>query len=147
MEPLVSITIVTYNSGRFIAACLESVRRQDYPSLEVIVVDNHSQDNTPETLKDILRAHSHSLRVIWNEANNGFCGGQNQAIAASRGQWILTLNPDVILEPDFITRLVEGVTGLESRDPALGMACGRLQAMEPGQTLLDSTGIYFTPEL
>lgn len=145
MEPLVSITIVTYNSGRFIAACLESLRRQDYPSLEVIVVDNHSQDNTAE----ILRAQTGTLPIVclWNETNNGFCGGQNQAIAASHGQWILTLNPDVILEPDFISRLVAGVSAVESRDPALGMACGRLQAMEPGQALLDSTGMYFTPEL
>src|SRR5258706_11189370 len=143
MEPLVSITIVTYNSGRFIAACLEAVRLQDYRQLEVIVVDNASQDDTVE----ILKAQPHSIRVIWNEINNGFCGGQNQAIAASRGQWVLTLNPDVILEPDFVSRIIAGVSGVEQRDPALGMACGRLQAMEPGDPLLDSTGMYFTPEL
>jgi len=57
------------------------------------------------------------------------------------------LNPDVVLEPDFVTRLVSGVeTCVDAQaDPAIGVACGRLAA--PGGSHLDSTGIYFTPEL
>jgi GT2 family glycosyltransferase len=136
MEPQVSVTIVTHNSAGYLEACLESVERQDYSRLEIVVVDNSSTDGTVE----ILSRHGRHLRVIRNAFNNGFCGGQNQAIQISQGQWILVLNPDVALEPEFVSRLVTAQT-----DPSVGVACGRLAA--PGGSRLDSTGIYFTPEL
>jgi GT2 family glycosyltransferase len=141
MEPLVSVTIVTYNSGKHIAACLEALCLQDYPSLEVVVVDNHSQDRS----RAIVHTFSGrlELRVIDNDFNNGFCGGQNQAIAASQGAWVLALNPDVLLTPEFISRLIAGIQA--QNDPAVGMACGRLVSTRPGR--LDSTGMYFTPQL
>jgi GT2 family glycosyltransferase len=143
MEPLVSVTIVTHNSAGYLDACLESVRRQDYSRLEIVVVDNSSADGTAE----ILGLHGERLRVIRNSFNNGFCGGQNQAITASRGQWILVLNPDVILALDFVSRLVASIDA--QADPAIGVACGRLTApsKENDHALLDSTGIYLTPEL
>lgn len=138
MEPLVSVTIVTYNSAWCVEACLESVRRQTYPRLEIIVVDNGSRDGSAAVLEK-----QSGLQFIQNTVNNGFCGGQNQAIRASRGQWILVLNPDVVLEPDFVTRLL---AGLEAKaDSAVGTVCGRLAASQG--SLLDSTGIYFTSEL
>jgi GT2 family glycosyltransferase len=141
MEPLVSVTIVTYNSGKHIAACLESLCLQDYPSLEVVVVDNRSQDDS----RAIVERFSARLplRRIDNDFNNGFCGGQNQAIAASHGAWVLALNPDVVLTPQFVGRLIAGIE--TQNDPAVGIACGRLVSTEPGR--LDSTGMYFTPQL
>jgi GT2 family glycosyltransferase len=146
MEPLVSVTIVTYNSGKHIAACLEALCLQDYPSLEVVVVDNHSQDGSAaivETFSARLAQLQINLRQIHNDFNNGFCGGQNQAIAASQGAWVLALNPDVLLTPEFISRLIAGIQA--QNDPAVGMACGRLVSTRPGR--LDSTGMYFTPQL
>ena len=65
---LVSITIVTYNSGRFIKRCLESVLAQRYPSREIIVVDNNSQDGTV----DILEQFEDRCTVVYNEENIGF---------------------------------------------------------------------------
>ena len=47
---IVSVTVVTYNSGRFIKRCLESVLEQKYPSLEVVVIDNASTDGTVDIL-------------------------------------------------------------------------------------------------
>jgi GT2 family glycosyltransferase len=141
MEPLVSVTIVTYNSGKHIAGCLEALCQQEYPALEVVVVDNQSRDDS----RAIVAGFSSRLALhrIDNNFNNGFCGGQNQAIAASHGAWVLALNPDVVLEPGFIARLIAGIEA--QNDPLVGIACGRLVSTEPGR--LDSTGMYFTPQL
>src|SRR6202162_3762264 len=90
---LVSVTIVTYNSGRFIKRCLESVLEQKYPSMEVIVIDNASTDGTI----DILEQFADRCRICYNDENIGFAAAQNQAIGLCSGEWVLTLNPDVLL--------------------------------------------------
>src|SRR5580698_5362922 len=109
---LVSVTIVTYNSGRFIKRCLESVLEQKYPNLEVIVIDNASTDGTA----DILEQFETRCRVFYNDENIGFAAAQNQAIRMSSGEWVLTLNPDVLLLPNFIQALAD--TG--QMDPKIG---------------------------
>jgi len=140
----VSVTIVTYNSGRFIKRCLESVLAQKYPNKEVIVVDNASTDGTV----DILEQFEGRCRIVYNDENIGFAAAQNQAIALSGGDWVLTLNPDVLLLPNFVQALVE--TG--QSDPKIGTVCGKLLTILasfdlPDKPLVDSTGIYFTPML
>jgi GT2 family glycosyltransferase len=141
---LVSITIVTYNSGRFIKRCLDSVLDQTYPFKEIIVIDNCSTDGTT----DILEPFEDRCRIIYNEDNIGFAAAQNQAIGMSDSDWVLTLNPDVLLLPDFITALVHA----GNQDPRIGTVCGKLLTMSAGfdfpeKPVVDSTGIYFTPTL
>ena len=75
----------------------------------------------------------------------GFAAGQNQAIRAAKGDWLLCLNPDVVLADDFVARLVEA----GAAHPDAGSICGKLLRWnpdsEPHQTrIIDSTGIYFT---
>jgi GT2 family glycosyltransferase len=141
---LVSVTIVTYNSGRFIRRCLESVLEQKYSNLEVIVVDNASTDGTA----DILEQFEERCRVFYNDENIGFAAAQNQAIGLSNGEWVLTLNPDVLLLKNFIKEL----TDAGQVDPKTGSVCGKLLTIRasfdlPEKQLVDSTGIYFTPML
>lgn len=143
-SPLVSVTVVTYNSGRFIRRCLDSVLEQRHPLLEVIVVDNASSDGTC----DILERFEDSCMVVYNEENVGFAAAQNQAIALSRGDWVLTLNPDVLLQSDFVTRLLETAR----LDRRAGTICGKLLLADAGFDIegsqrLDSTGMFFTPML
>lgn len=143
-SPAVSVTIVTYNSARFIGQCLQYVLAQTLQDREVIVVDNASSD---ETLQ-VLRNFQNQVQVVYNGANTGFAGGQNQAIQLARGAWVLTLNPDVRLSPDFLSQLLATAEG----DEQIGTACGKLLAMQadfkiPEVPVLDSTGIYFTPSL
>ena len=144
LNDLVSVTIVTYNSGRFIKRCLESVLEQKFPNLEVVVIDNASTDGT----QDILEQFAETCRISYNDENIGFAAAQNQAIALSGGDWILTLNPDVLLMPNFIQALLEAGT----IDPKTGTVCGKLLTIRPSfdlpeKQLVDSTGIYFTPML
>ncbi len=142
MNPLVSVTLVTHNSRKFLRRCLVALFHQTYRPLEIIVLDNASTDGTAE----LADAWDGAVKVIHNKENTGFAAGQNTAISASTGSWVLTLNPDVHLMPDFISTVVEAGGG----DPGVGVVCGKLlRAMPdltiPGARILDSTGVYFTP--
>jgi GT2 family glycosyltransferase len=140
----VSVTIVTYNSGRFIKRCLESVLAQRYQRKEIVVIDNASEDGTA----DILEQFEDRCRIVYNSSNIGFAAAQNQAIALSSGDWVLTLNPDVLLLPNFIESLMKA----GQIDPKIGTVCGKLLTMTatfdiPAKPVVDSTGIYFNPML
>ena len=140
----VSVTLVTFNSGRFIRRCLESVLEQRDTDLEVIVIDNASSDGTT----DILERFEDRCTVVYNQENIGFAAAQNQAMGISSGEWVLTLNPDVLLMPDFCSCLMETA----DYDPSIGTMCGKLLMMDasfqiPDQRVVDTTGIYFNPML
>jgi len=140
----VCVAIVTYNSARYIRRCLQAVLAQGGVSFEVAVVDNASTDET----RNILKEFRGRIRVIYNRANVGFAEAQNIAIGASQSKWVLTLNPDVLMEPGFIAELVEAAAA----DPRAGAVCGKLLSIGPGfeplpETLIDSTGIFFTPAM
>jgi GT2 family glycosyltransferase len=143
-EPTVCISIVTFNSSRYIRRCLESALKQRGVRLQIVVVDNASVDETRAILADFAGR----IRLIANERNVGFAAAQNQGIRAGEGEWVLTLNPDVILEEDFLLQLVES----GELDSGTGVVCGKLLAIGPGfrhlaERRIDSTGIYFTPAL
>jgi GT2 family glycosyltransferase len=143
MPDPVSVTIVTYNSSRYIVRCLDAVLRQDWP-VEIVVVDNASSDGT----RALLAPYQDRIKLILNDGNDGFAGGQNRAIRAASGKWILTLNPDVLLSPDFVRNLVQA----GESDPGAGTVCGKLLSIGVGfqslpEPLIDSAGIYFTPEM
>jgi GT2 family glycosyltransferase len=140
----VCVAIVTYNSGRYIRRCLQAVLAQQEVALEVIVVDNASTDDT----RHILKEFRGRIRVLQNASNAGFAEGQNMAIRATQSKWVLTLNPDVLMEPGFIANLVRAA----SADSRAGAVCGRLLSIGPGfeplrEPLIDSTGIFFTPAM
>src|ERR1017187_2388007 len=140
----VSVAIVTYNSERYIRRCLEAVLQQTGVVLDIVVVDNASTDAT----RAILRRYRGRIRTIHNGHNAGFAAGQNQAMRASRADWVLTLNPDVLLLPNFIRTLVEA----GEADGSAGSVCGKLLSIGPGfkpleERRIDSTGIFFTPAM
>ena len=120
----VSVTIVTWNSAKYLDECFAALSRQDYLDLEVIIVDNASEDGTRERLQQVET----QWRVIYNNKNVGFAAGQNQAIRASRGDYVLCLNPDVVLSPYFVAQLADG--GSKSH-PDAGALCGKLLRWDP----------------
>jgi GT2 family glycosyltransferase len=141
---MVSILITTFNSAQFIERCLDSAQRQSYQPLEIIVVDNASMDGTHE----LLAKRGTGINVVYNDTNVGFAAAQNQAARAARGSWLLSLNPDVVLSPNFIAEAVS----MGERDSKIGALCGKLLRWNPGSDpeftkAIDSTGIYFLPNL
>lgn len=141
----VSVTIVTCNSGRYIRRCLESLLRQEGVTVDVIVVDNASTDNTREILEEF---QCRAVRTIYSECNLGFAEGQNRAMRAADSEWILTLNPDVLMRAGFLRQLLDAGRS----DSSIGAVCGKLLSIAPGfepleNPRIDSTGIYFTPAM
>jgi len=136
--PTVSVCIVTYNSVREIGDCLQAVRRQSFPLASVVVIDNASTDGT----RDALARFGDEIRIILNERNNGFAGGQNQAIAASApSDYVLVLNPDVSLNPDYVAEIVAAM----ERDPRIGSATGMLVRADRPE-IMDSAGLTLRPD-
>ncbi|HEY2014501.1 MAG TPA: glycosyltransferase family 2 protein [Bryobacteraceae bacterium] len=140
----VCVAIVTFNSSRYISRCLETVLRQEGVSLELVVVDNGSTDGT----REILHGFQDRIRLIESERNLGFAEAQNRAIGSSTTEWVLTLNPDVLLLPGFVRTLLDA----GGTDAGAGAVCGKLLSIGPGfhplpQPRIDSTGIFFTPAM
>ncbi len=135
-EPLVSIGLVTWNSARFLPGCLGALAGQDYPKVELIVVDNASADESLE----LVSRQANPAKVIRNGTNTGFCHAHNQAIEASTGTYYLALNPDIEMQAGFIRRLVEAL----EEHPRCGSALGKLllSGEGGGAPLLDSTGLF-----
>jgi chlorobactene glucosyltransferase len=111
--PLISVCIPTRNEERNIRACVEAVLAQDYPKLEVIVVDDRSTDQTPKILRDFI-VESNSLLLEGREQGPGLLiiNGSNlppgwagkphalyQAAAAARGDWLCFIDADTFLSP------------------------------------------------
>jgi N-acetylglucosaminyl-diphospho-decaprenol L-rhamnosyltransferase len=134
-----SVVIVLADSGPLTRECVEHALASDRP-VEVILVDNGSEDGVPEAL-DRAYARDDRVRVIYNRANLGFGPAVNRGAAQARGSQLLVLNPDCLIDPDTISRMAAYVgphTGLvgavvqdeagvvdpasRRRDPLLGRA-------------------------
>jgi GT2 family glycosyltransferase len=97
----VSIVVPVYNQLSFTKGCLDSIRKYSEPS-EIIIVDNGSSDGTKEFL-----AACPDIIVITNDNNRGFAGACNQGAKAAKGEWVVILNNDVVVSPNWLTGLVE----------------------------------------
>lgn len=117
-DDTVSAVIVNYNSGPFLKQCVELVLHQ---ADEVIIVDNASSDTSLKILVAALPDEPH-LKIIQNDKNLGFATACNIGTKQSTGNYILFLNPDCLIQPDAVSRLV---TAFET-DPKVGMAGGLL---------------------
>lgn len=124
--------IVTYNSESDIEACLEAVLLLSYPLERIIVIDNASTDKSCE----IVRRFRDKVLLVENQVNVGFAQGQNQAIALTTSDYVLTLNPDVALDPDYLSTLI----AVMEADRRIGSATGQL-VLGSDPTVIDSTGI------
>ena len=100
--PLVSIIILNYNAGELLINCIDSLKKSKYTNLEIIVVDNISTDGSQKKCKEKFP----EIKLIQNDKNLGYCGGNNIGIKQAKGEFITILNPDTIVEPDCIGELI-----------------------------------------
>ena len=97
-KPLVSIIILNYNAGELLINCVESVFQTKYSNFEVIVVDNISSDNSHKKCKEKFE----KIQLIENSKNFGYCEGNNIGIRKAKGEFIVILNPDTIVESNWL---------------------------------------------
>ena len=132
-ETSVSVVIVNWNHDHLLPGCLDALLEQDYAKLDITVVDNGSQDGSPRRIADSYPGVS-----LWTFSDNlGFSAALNWGISHSEGDLVLSLNPDVIANEDFVTQLVLAIAD----DERIGIVAPKLlQADNPA--FLDSTGLF-----
>jgi len=130
----ISVVCVTFNSSNFIRQCLDSLNAQSFKDFETIIIDNASADGTA----DIISKEYPGYRLIRNEKNAGYCAAQNQGIRLSEGKYILTLNPDIILDKDFLSSLYRSA----GSHPDAGSLASKLLILKNGTKtdIIDSLG-------
>jgi GT2 family glycosyltransferase len=134
--PQASIVVLTHDNLAFSRMCLASLlENTDYPNYELIVVDNASSDGTVEELQR-LEGSIPNVKVILNDDNTGFGPGNNQGLAAARGDVLVLLNNDTVVPRGWLTRLVrhldDATLGLIG--PATNRSCNEAQIDIPYQT-------------
>ena len=118
MPNSVSLIIVNYNAGDFLAACVSSALGQVD---ELVVVDNASTDSSLAQIEAAFSGES-KLRIIRNRENLGFAAACNIGAGTSAGSYLFFLNPDCVLEPDSVKRLLQTLEAY----PEAGMVGGLL---------------------
>lgn len=114
MQPRVSLITVNYNQTAVTRELLDSIRRQDYPNTEVIVVDNASRENVADALANLYP----EVKFLSSERNLGFAGGNNLAVPEATGDYLFFINNDTELTDGCIQTLV----ALFAQSPRIGAA-------------------------
>ena len=130
-DPLVSVCIVTYRARDLLRDCLQSLFENTRVEVEVIVVDNGSEDGAGE----MLRREFPAVKFIENSANLGYTYPMNQALRQGCGRYLIQLNPDTLVLPEALDRLAAfmdahpevGICGPKvlNRDHTLQKPCRR----------------------
>lgn len=135
MSP-VDVVIVVHNHATTLAATLDGLAAQSLQPPRVVVVDNASDDGSRAVL-----AARRGLEVVHWEDNRGFAAGVNEGIRRGASPWVLSLNPDCRLSPDYLATLVTAA----ERQPRVGSACGLLMrahgAALEATPVVDSAGM------
>lgn len=134
-KPLVSIIIVNWNGLKYFRYCLPSLTKIDYPNYEIILVDNGSSDGSIGYIKKYFP----KVKIIRNKNNLGFAEANNKGIRKAQGKYILFLNNDTKIKPDFLSKLV-----LELDDDPRNAAVQAKILLMNEPKLLDSIGSFLT---
>lgn len=123
----ISIHLVTFNGERYIPLCLKALQEQSEQNFSVLIIDNHSRDQTASAIENYLyrdefKHLSKVTRFIKNAKNLGFAGAHNQAIQWTKSEYVFMVNQDIYLHPDYLKHIV---TFLDTHTDA-GSATGAL---------------------
>jgi GT2 family glycosyltransferase len=132
---IVSVIVVAGGISHYLESCLNSLRKQSYRSLEIIVIDNSLN---PQFKQEIIRNYP-EIRLYSEENNLFYAASLNKGISLSKGNFILCLNDDVTLDEGFIEWALRGFV----LDSSIGMVSGRI--LRSDGITIDSTGLFLTP--
>lgn len=135
INPTVSIIILNYNGKKWLEKCLPTIKKIKYKPLEIIIVNNGSTDDSGE----FVRKKYANFRLLEIMPNRGFAGANNYAVKKASGKYILLLNNDTQVTPDFLNPLVE----LMENDANVGVVQPQLRSMR-NHSLIDSAASFYT---
>jgi len=121
-DPLASVIIPNWNGAKLLPICLDSLRRQTYPRLEIIVADNGSTDGSLA----LLARDYPEVQIVALGENRGYAGGVNAGLKAARGEVLVVFNNDAEADARWIEELVAAL----DRHPEAGMATSRVRLFE-----------------
>lgn len=127
-NPLVSIIIVTFNSGQYVLETLESAKAQTYKNIELIITDDGSRDNTVEICKNWLEYNKERFirtELIVSPYNTGIASNGNRGLAKARGEWIKGLAGDDIL----LENCIEDFVGFVKNTPDSNIVFGKIKIL------------------
>lgn len=104
LTPLVSVTVVTWNSGVHLSHCLFALLKQTWRDFEIILVDNGSTDGSMDGIANQWKGLPFTIERL--EHNQGFAAANNIGARLARGKWIALLNADAYPEPDWLANLL-----------------------------------------
>ena len=131
VSPLVSVVIVNYNSGDCLVNCVRSVKKSPYSSKELVVVDNASHDGSVGKMLAAFPA----VKIVRNRANLGYAAAGNIGIASTKEEFIVIMNPDTLVDTDWLEQLVNAA----SRYPSGAFFQPKILLMDD-QRVLNSAG-------
>lgn len=136
----VSIIFPTYNGWSDTKECLKSLKKLNYPGekLEIIVVDNNSQDSTPSHIQKYFP----SVKLISNNQNLGYAKAVNIGIKKSTGRYVLLSNNDIVLHKNYILSMVK----LAQSDPKIGII-GSMVYLKNPKGKIGFNGLRINPYL
>lgn len=137
-EPLVSILIVNWDGKEVFAECLLSLQKLNYPNWELIVIDNGSKDDSRDLAKKYKLSNKRYI-LIQNSTNLGFARANNQGLEKAEGKYVLLLNNDTKVNPEFLKIMVEKM----ENDPTIGAMQPKIFLTDRDR-LLDNAGSYLT---
>lgn len=132
MPPLVSCIVLNYRSSLDAEHCVAALLAQTLTDLEVILIDNHSEDDSLSRLTVLARRHGNRVRTVAARRNLGYGQGNDLGIHAAQGEFLLIVNPDTILEQDTLETMVCFLR----EHPDVGIVGPKL--IEPDGTVRDS---------
>jgi GT2 family glycosyltransferase len=132
MDARVALVILNWNGKRFLERCLQSLVAQSYRDFEVVLVDNGSTDGSVSFVSERFP----QVRLIANRENRGFAAANNQAIRATDSEFVVTLNNDTEVAPEWLGELV----GAADADPSVG-ACASRMLFADRPHMINSAGI------
>ena len=100
-KSLISIIVLNYNAGELLLNCINSLKKSTYQNIEILVVDNISSDGSHTKCKKQFP----DIKLIQNRKNLGYCGGNNVGIKEAKGEFIVILNPDTIVEENWLDEM------------------------------------------
>jgi GT2 family glycosyltransferase len=135
--PLISTVILNWNGKEYLRPCLQSVKEQTYPNIEIILVDNASTDGSIEYIKNVFP----DLRLIINPKNMGYGAGNNRGIEGARGRYIFVLNSDTEIEK----RCVEALWNCIETDHKIGVTTPKILLYDQ-RDIIDAAGLTIYPD-
>lgn len=131
---LITVGIALYNNQNYIKRCVNSVINQSYQNIEILIVDDGSNDNSLEVVSSIV---DHRIRIIKKE-NNGLSSVRQKCLELSKGKYICFIDGDDYIKTDYIEKLYRAVTSNKC-DIAI---CGTIFLKDNEEEITDSSDAY-----